>query len=68
VPERGTLLHNKADADGRPVIEVVVLRELNEFENSPRLSGENSEHTRRLAEVAIVLPPISRPSADHEGY
>jgi hypothetical protein len=39
--------------------EVIVIRiDAHEFENSPRLSGENSEHTRRLAEVADPLPPI----------
>ena len=58
MPERGPLLHSGADAVSRPVIEVVDLRDLNEFEDSPRLSGENSEHTRRLAEVADLLPPI----------
>jgi hypothetical protein len=58
VQERGTLFPNGADAANCPVIEVVQLRDLHEFENSPRLSGENSEHTRRLAEVADPLPPI----------
>ena len=58
MPERCTSLHNGADADNRPVIDTVDLRDLNEFEHSPRLSGENLEHTRRLAEVADVLPPI----------
>ena len=46
------------DAVDCPVTEVVQLRDLDEFENSPRLSGENPEHTRRLAEVTNPLPPI----------
>ena len=54
----GTFLHIGTYAQNRLVSEVVDLVDLNEFENSPRLSGENSEHTRRLAEVADVLPPI----------
>jgi ParB-like chromosome segregation protein Spo0J len=58
VRERRTSPHNGAEADNLPAIEVVDLRSLNEFESSPRLSGENLEHTRRLAEVADLLPPI----------
>lgn len=40
------------------VIETVDLRDLDEFGFSPRLSGEQAQHTRRLAEIADVLPPI----------
>ena len=64
VPLRPGAVTSLLDAANRPAIEVVDLRDLKEFENPPRLSGENPEHTRRLAEVADSLPPIvvHRPS------
>ncbi|MGH3669409.1 MAG: ParB N-terminal domain-containing protein [Pseudonocardiaceae bacterium] len=55
--------HPPAQADAHapdtcPTVEVIDLRDLR-FEHSPRLSGENIEHTRLLAEVASrTLPPI----------
>jgi ParB-like chromosome segregation protein Spo0J len=63
-PLRPGAVTSLLDAANRPAIEAVDLRDLNEFANSPRLSGENPEHTRRLAEVADPLPPIvvHRPS------
>lgn len=50
-------LHDGSDSQGGTQVVLVNLRSLR-FANSPRLSGENVEHTRRLAEIGDPLPPI----------